>query len=112
MAARTDWDPDVYARFEAMRSRPFWELADLIIANASLQWVPDHPAVLGRWCSSLAHGGQLVVQVPANADHPSHTCSAAVAQHEPFVTALAGTPRSANTSHTCTASSGFSWEAG
>jgi trans-aconitate 2-methyltransferase len=28
--------------------------------------------VLARWRDSLAPGGQLAVQVPANADHPSH----------------------------------------
>ncbi|MGP8160840.1 MAG: methyltransferase domain-containing protein [Candidatus Dormibacteria bacterium] len=45
---------------------------DLIFSNAALQWVPDHAGVLERWRSSLAGGGQLAVQVPANADHPSH----------------------------------------
>jgi trans-aconitate 2-methyltransferase len=47
--------------------------AGVIVANASLQWVPDHPAVLARWIGSLAGGGQLAVQVPSNADHLSHT---------------------------------------
>ncbi|HUX04112.1 MAG TPA: methyltransferase domain-containing protein [Acidimicrobiales bacterium] len=45
---------------------------DVVIANASLQWVPGHRAVLARWSNSLAPAGQLAVQVPANADHPSH----------------------------------------
>jgi len=45
---------------------------DVIVANASLQWVPDHRAVLARWVGSLGAGGQLLVQVPANDDHPSH----------------------------------------
>ena len=45
---------------------------DLVLANASLQWVPDHAEVLARWWAALAPGGQLAVQVPANADHPSH----------------------------------------
>jgi trans-aconitate 2-methyltransferase len=48
------------------------ESFDIVFANASLQWVPDHRAVLRRWTSALRPGGQLVVQVPANADHPSH----------------------------------------
>jgi trans-aconitate 2-methyltransferase len=52
---------------------------DVVIANASLHWVPDHPGVLARWVGSLAGGGQLAVQVPANADHPSHTLVAEVA---------------------------------
>ena len=45
---------------------------DLVLAAASLQWVPDHPAVLARWAAALAPGGQLAVQVPANAWMPSH----------------------------------------
>ncbi len=65
---------------------------DLVVANASLQWVPDHPAVLARWVASLRPGGQIAVQVPANADHPSHTCSAAIAHREPFLSAFAGAP--------------------
>jgi trans-aconitate 2-methyltransferase len=45
---------------------------DIVFSNAALQWVPDHPAVLERWRRALAAGGQLAVQVPSNADHPSH----------------------------------------
>ena len=65
---------------------------DLIVANASLQWVPDHRAVLDRWIDQLAPGGRFAVQVPANHDHPSHTCSSAVAAREPFLSAMGGTP--------------------
>ena len=43
-----------------------------MLAAASLQWVPDHPTVLARWAAALAPGGQLAVQVPANAWMPSH----------------------------------------
>jgi trans-aconitate 2-methyltransferase len=159
MTARTDWDPERYGQFEELRSRPFWDLADLVdhrasiesmfdlgcgsgeltarladrlgvshatgidsspamleraahvetdrvtfvrddigswsdldadlvIANASLQWVPDHAEVLARWIGSLRPGGQIAVQVPANADHPSHLCSTAVAHREPFLSAF------------------------
>ena len=61
---------------------------DLIIANASMQWVPDHPGVLGRWWAALASGGQLAVQVPANADHPAHRIANQVATTEPFLSAF------------------------
>ena len=57
---------------------------DLVIANASLQWVPDHAEVLARWAAGLAPGGQLAVQVPTNADHPSHWLAAEVATSERF----------------------------
>ena len=65
---------------------------DVVFSNAALQWVPDHPAVLARWVSSLRPGGRLVVQVPANADHPSHTVAAEVAASEPFRSAFANGP--------------------
>ena len=64
------------------------EPVDLIIANASLQWVPDHRGVVARWVEQLAPGGQIAIQVPANADHASHTCSVAVARREPFRSAF------------------------
>lgn len=51
---------------------------DVVLANASLHWVPDHGDVLRRWAGSVAPGGQLAVQIPANADHPSHTVLAEV----------------------------------
>ncbi|MDA8262294.1 MAG: methyltransferase domain-containing protein [Actinomycetota bacterium] len=45
---------------------------DIVFSNAALQWVGDHKEVLRRWRESLAPGGQLAVQVPANWDHASH----------------------------------------
>jgi len=45
---------------------------DVLLSNAALQWVPDHPAQLPRLVASLAPGGWLAVQVPANGDAPSH----------------------------------------
>ena len=65
---------------------------DLVLANASLQWVPDHPRVLARWAAALAPRGQLAVQVPTNADHPSHLLAAEVAATEPFASAFDGPP--------------------
>jgi trans-aconitate 2-methyltransferase len=63
---------------------------DLVLANASLQWVPDHPVVLARWVAGLAAGGQLAVQVPYNHDHPSHLASVEVAHREPFRSVFGG----------------------
>jgi trans-aconitate 2-methyltransferase len=62
---------------------------DLVLANASLQWVPDHEGVLTRWVASLAPGGQLAVQVPANSGHPSHLAITEVAGRGPYAAALA-----------------------
>ncbi len=53
---------------------------DVVLANASLHWVPGHEAVLARWAAALRPGGQLAVQVPANVDHPAHRIAATVAE--------------------------------
>jgi trans-aconitate 2-methyltransferase len=45
---------------------------DVIVAAASLQWVPDHVAVARRWIEALAPGGWFALQVPGNHDAPSH----------------------------------------
>jgi trans-aconitate 2-methyltransferase len=57
---------------------------DLVFANASLHWVPDHPNLLARLRFSLAPGGQLAFQVPATFGHPSHVLAAEVAAEAPF----------------------------
>jgi trans-aconitate 2-methyltransferase len=66
------------------------EPLDLVVASASLQWVPDHEVLLPRLASLLAPGGQLAVQMPNNHDHPSHTVITEVATEEPFASALGG----------------------
>lgn len=45
---------------------------DLMYANASLQWVPDHDRLLPRLLSALKPGGVLAVQMPDNLDESSH----------------------------------------
>jgi trans-aconitate 2-methyltransferase len=65
---------------------------DLVFSNAALQWVPDHQRVVARWWAALRPGGQLAVQVPANAGHPSHRLASEVAASEPFRSAMGGTP--------------------
>jgi trans-aconitate 2-methyltransferase len=65
---------------------------DVIVANASLQWVPDHDAVLADWRRRLRPGGQLAVQVPANPDHPSHLAITEVLHSEPFSSWLDAAP--------------------
>jgi trans-aconitate 2-methyltransferase len=63
---------------------------DLIFSNAALHWVDDHDELFTRLTRALAPGGQLVVQVPANHDHPSHLVAERVAAEEPFRSALGG----------------------
>ena len=39
---------------------------DVIVANASLQWVPDHVDLLPAWAAALDQGGTLAFQVPVS----------------------------------------------
>jgi trans-aconitate 2-methyltransferase len=45
---------------------------DVIISNATLQWVPGHRDLLPFLISALAPDGWLAFQVPGNFDEPSH----------------------------------------
>lgn len=69
-----------------------WDMRDrdLVFANASLQWVDDHPALLTRIAAQQAEGAQLAFQVPASYDHPSHHAAWEVASELPFWEALGG----------------------
>lgn len=45
---------------------------EIIYANATLHWVPDHATLLPRLLSCLSPGGVLAFQVPRNFREPSH----------------------------------------
>ncbi|MEO6998574.1 MAG: methyltransferase domain-containing protein [Terracoccus sp.] len=45
---------------------------DVLVTNATLQWVPSHLRLIPSWVSALAPGGTFAMQVPANFDAPSH----------------------------------------
>jgi trans-aconitate 2-methyltransferase len=45
---------------------------DVLLANAVLQWVPDHAALLPELLRRVRPGGALAVQMPANFEEPSH----------------------------------------
>jgi trans-aconitate 2-methyltransferase len=45
---------------------------DVLISNATLQWVPEHLALLRSWAGALPPGGWLAFGVPGNFDAPSH----------------------------------------
>ncbi len=48
------------------------EPVDLLFANASLHWVPDHARLIPRLLEALTPGGVLAIQMPDNLDEPSH----------------------------------------
>jgi trans-aconitate 2-methyltransferase len=45
---------------------------DIVVSNATLQWVPDHLPVLARLASWLRPGGVVALQVPGNFGEPTH----------------------------------------
>jgi trans-aconitate 2-methyltransferase len=49
------------------------EPVDVLISNATLQWVPGHLELLERFAHAVAPGGWFAFQVPGNFDEPSHT---------------------------------------
>jgi len=57
---------------------------DLIYANASLQWIPDHYGLLPHLISLLRLNGVLAVQMPDNADEPSHVLMREVAYDQGY----------------------------
>ena len=61
---------------------------DLIYANASLQWVPDHEDLIPRLFGSLAPGGVLAVQMPDNRQEPTHRLMREVAAEAPWADAI------------------------
>ncbi|HUQ59557.1 trans-aconitate 2-methyltransferase [Lentzea sp.] len=45
---------------------------DVVVSNAVLQWVPEHPSIVSSWVSALSPGAWLAFQVPGNYADASH----------------------------------------
>lgn len=79
-------------RFERRDIESFSATAafDVVFSNAALHWVGDHESLFEKLRASLRPGGQLLVQMPTNFDHPSHTVAKALAEQEPYAQHLQG----------------------
>jgi trans-aconitate 2-methyltransferase len=62
---------------------------DVILANAVLQWVPDHARWFPALAVKLAPGGALAVQMPDNLDEPAHRLMRDLAVDGPWAAKLA-----------------------
>ncbi len=60
------------------------EDVDVVISNATLQWLPDHLELLPAIVERVRSGGWLAFQVPANFDEPSHTIRGELAAESPY----------------------------
>lgn len=62
---------------------------DVILANAVLQWLPDHASLLPRLAGMLAEGGALAIQMPDNLDSDTHRLMREIAHEGPWAGKLA-----------------------
>ncbi|WP_228978644.1 trans-aconitate 2-methyltransferase [Streptomyces sp. DH12] len=66
---------------------------DLIVSNAALQWVPNHPESFAGWLEGVVAGGTLAFQVPANFTAPSHALLGELCDSPRWRSRLAGRGR-------------------
>lgn len=66
------------------------EPVDVLVSNATLQWLPGHLDLLPGLLGSVAPGGWLAFQVPGNFDEPSHTIRSELAAEPPYAEHVAG----------------------
>jgi trans-aconitate 2-methyltransferase len=60
------------------------ERVDVLVSNATLQWVPGHLDLLPALAGHLRPGGWLGFQVPGNFGEPSHTIRTELAAEAPY----------------------------
>jgi len=63
---------------------------DVLVSNATLQWVPDHLDLLPHLVEQVRPGGWFAFQVPGNFDEPSHTIRTELAAQPPYAPHTAG----------------------
>ena len=78
LSADVDWSVGDIATWAP--DRP----ADLILANASLQWLPDHTALFAHLAGALAPGGLLAAQMPMAWETRHHTIMRETAAEGPW----------------------------
>lgn len=61
---------------------------DVILANAALQWVPDHKTLFPSLIHRLSPGGSLAVQMPDNFEEPAQQLMRSVAAEGPWAAKL------------------------
>jgi trans-aconitate 2-methyltransferase len=66
---------------------------DVLLSNATLQWVPGHLDLLPSLAARVAEDGWLAFQVPGNFAEPSHVLLAELAAEEPYAEHAADTAR-------------------
>ena len=95
MIARAQTYAHSHLRFRVQDLRTWHpeEPVDVIVSNATLQWVPEHRRLLPSLLDALAPGGWLAFQVPGNFDQPSHQLLHELADDPRFSSFTAGRDR-------------------
>ncbi|QBR92320.1 methyltransferase domain-containing protein [Nocardioides euryhalodurans] len=57
---------------------------DVLVSNATLQWLPEHLDLLPGLVERVRPGGWIAFQVPGNFGEPSHTLRDELAAQEPY----------------------------
>jgi trans-aconitate 2-methyltransferase len=70
-----------------LRSWTAAEPVDVLVSNATLQWVPEHRALLPRLLAAVRPGGWFAFQVPGNFAAPSHRLLHELAAEPPYADA-------------------------
>ena len=83
-------------QFEVGDLRDWRGEVDVLVSNATLQWLPDHLELFPRLVDQVLPGGWFAFQVPGNFDEPSHTIRTELAAEAPYAahTADAAVPSS------------------
>ena len=92
-----DPSPEMIATARAVDPTVTWQVGDLrdwaaaagdpvdvLVSNATLQWLPDHLDLLGALVARVRSGGWLAFQVPGNFGEPSHTIRTELAAETPY----------------------------
>ena len=77
---RVEWVESDLATWDV---RSLGTAPDVVVTNATLQWVPGHLDLVRTWVEALAPGGWFAMQVPGNNDAPSHALMREAAAHHP-----------------------------
>lgn len=89
-AARSREDGATYDVLDLRDWLATGETADLVVTNATLQWVPEHLDLLPALVERVSPGGWLAIGVPANFAEPSHVLRVELAAEEPYAAHTAG----------------------
>lgn len=65
---------------------------DVILANASLQWLPQHEQLYPQLVAQLSAGGSLAIQTPDNLQEPAHVLAREAASTGPWARHAVQTP--------------------